>query len=203
MSELLPNPRICGGCGESGCSLKCACKLVYYCGRLCQKKDWPSHKKKCTAALDKKAKQVKREHGKDHFDFLEARMTAGQAHFDAGRFESAERCFLEGRRICMEQREICDNIMNNENIAVCCLNLGNTYRILGRHHEALRMHEESLGLHVEIYGPRSQETAKILQCMSANLHAQGKIEQALSRLTRRTRSSRKSAGQRLMRSLLC
>ena len=62
MSELLANPKICGACNKPGCSLKCACKLVFYCGEECQRAHWPTHKKDCRLALAKKVKDAKREH---------------------------------------------------------------------------------------------------------------------------------------------
>jgi hypothetical protein len=91
MADLLHNPRLCGGCDSGGCELKCACKLVYYCGRECQKKDWPRHKKNCAAALDKKVKDVKREHGKDDVRLASARFDAAKSHFQQGRYAEAER----------------------------------------------------------------------------------------------------------------
>jgi len=65
MSDLLENPRICGACNKPGCKLECACKLVFYCGAECQGKQWPTHKKECTAWLAKKIRETRREHGKD------------------------------------------------------------------------------------------------------------------------------------------
>lgn len=39
----------CGNCGKQGNTLKkcTACKSVYYCGKACQRKAWPCHKKEC------------------------------------------------------------------------------------------------------------------------------------------------------------
>ena len=74
MSELLANPKICGACNKPGCSLKCACKLVFYCGEECQRAHWPTHKKDCRLALAKKVKDAKREHGRDNAAVAEARL---------------------------------------------------------------------------------------------------------------------------------
>src|SRR6056300_585073 len=102
MSELLANPKICGACNKPGCSLKCACKLVFYCGEECQRAHWPTHKKDCRLALAKKVKDAKREHGRDDEAVAIARMGAGFAHRDQGRFREAEQCYLEARRIFLE-----------------------------------------------------------------------------------------------------
>src|SRR6056300_1680512 len=102
MLELLANPKICGACNKPGCSLKCPCKLVFYCGEECQRSHWPTHKKDCRLALAKKVKDAKREHGRDNEAVAEARTEAGRAHQDQGRFREAEQCFLEARRIYQE-----------------------------------------------------------------------------------------------------
>ena len=41
----------CDGCGQPAPELKwCACRLKRYCGRECQKRDFPAHKAECKAA---------------------------------------------------------------------------------------------------------------------------------------------------------
>jgi len=39
--------RSCGVCGKPSTSKCSMCKSVYYCSKLCQKRDWKSHKKVC------------------------------------------------------------------------------------------------------------------------------------------------------------
>ena len=44
-------PPRCDGCGAPAPELKwCACRLKCYCGRECQKRDFPAHKAECKAA---------------------------------------------------------------------------------------------------------------------------------------------------------
>ena len=41
----------CDGCGRPAVQLKwCACRLKRYCGKECQKQDFPAHKAECKAA---------------------------------------------------------------------------------------------------------------------------------------------------------
>ena len=41
--------RICPGCGEEAKRVCSRCKSVYYCSPACQRQDWESHKRHCTA----------------------------------------------------------------------------------------------------------------------------------------------------------
>jgi len=52
MADLLDNPKLCANCSEPGCSLRCPCKQVQYCGKECQKADWPKHKGVCRDRMD-------------------------------------------------------------------------------------------------------------------------------------------------------
>ena len=46
-------------CDNKGPTKNCSrCKLVYYCSRDCQKKDWKTHKTDCHLMDEMKAKQV-------------------------------------------------------------------------------------------------------------------------------------------------
>ena len=49
--------RVCAVCHAQEPSLgtfpSCACKVVYYCGKDCQKKDWAGHKGQCAARKSK------------------------------------------------------------------------------------------------------------------------------------------------------
>ena len=102
MADLLENPKICGACNKAGCELKCACKLVFYCGAECQGKHWPAHKKVCTVSLAKKIRHARREHGKDDVALGQARLDAAEELRMQGRYKDAERCYLDARRICAE-----------------------------------------------------------------------------------------------------
>lgn len=42
--------KVCGrpGCNKDSCAMKCSkCRVIYYCGRECQTKDWKAHKRVC------------------------------------------------------------------------------------------------------------------------------------------------------------
>jgi len=53
----------CGQCGTSGCDLlECSrCRKIAYCSRVCQKKNWPHHKKTCGGGPTKKAGSTTKE----------------------------------------------------------------------------------------------------------------------------------------------
>src|SRR6056300_146556 len=141
MSELLANPKICGACNKPGCSLKCACKLVFYCGEECQRAHWPTHKKDCRLALAKKVKDAKREHGRDDEAVAEARMEAGIAHKEQGRYREAEQCYLEARRIYLEIHGEGHRIS-----AEVSGFLGDLYAQMGRYDEASAMQLKCLDI---------------------------------------------------------
>ena len=94
MSDVLHNPKLCKNCGAPGCKFKCMCKQGYYCSRKCQKKDWQNHKKDCAMAHSGNVKEAKREHGKDDVRVAQARLEAGFALLNQGRYKEAERCFI-------------------------------------------------------------------------------------------------------------
>jgi tetratricopeptide (TPR) repeat protein len=52
----------CGQCGTSGCDLmQCTlCRKTSYCSRVCQKKNWPHHKKTCSGRTTKAASSAGR-----------------------------------------------------------------------------------------------------------------------------------------------
>jgi len=57
-SEREADDEVCASCGRSGCgSIKLrrcnSCKLVKYCGVVCQKNDWQEHKRICKMIRDK------------------------------------------------------------------------------------------------------------------------------------------------------
>ena len=44
MTEMLLPEAACAKCGAAGSAKKCACKLVFYCSKECQRGDWAEHK---------------------------------------------------------------------------------------------------------------------------------------------------------------
>ena len=177
MADLLANPKICGACSTPACELKCACKLVFYCGAVCQRKHWPEHKQVCTVALAKKIRKARREHGKDDFGVVKARMDAANALRQQGRFKDAERCFLEARGICVRVEG-----EGNANVGEVSRVLGDMYGEMGRHDDAMKELEEGLQIARIKNGERSREAAAALQCIGKVASYQGKNEESLARM---------------------
>ena len=48
LNEMLLKGADCAKCGAVSSTKKCACKLVYYCSKECQRWDWADHKARCT-----------------------------------------------------------------------------------------------------------------------------------------------------------
>ena len=51
--------KFCGrpGCKKDSCAMKCSkCRVIYYCGRECQTKDWKAHKRVCAQMANGKVK---------------------------------------------------------------------------------------------------------------------------------------------------
>jgi len=110
-AELLSrlSSKLCEHCKKPGCTRKCACKLVFYCGEECQKADRPRHKTDCRKALAK-VEDAKKKHGMDHgmhhishllgygpsdTEVEIARVfQAGSTHEQQGRYREAEPYFL-------------------------------------------------------------------------------------------------------------
>src|SRR6056300_1139090 len=80
MADLVENPKLCAKCGAPDSSANCPCKQVQYCCKECQVADWPFHKQKCRARLDKKVNKAKKQHGREDEAVADARMEAGDAH---------------------------------------------------------------------------------------------------------------------------
>jgi tetratricopeptide (TPR) repeat protein len=167
MAELLANPKICGDCQKPGCELKCACKLVFYCGKECQKAHWPIHKKDCRLALARNVKDVKKEWGRDHMLSAMTRMQAGAAHKEQGRLREAEQCFLEARRIyaenCGEESELTANM---------CQCLAEVYQDMGRLDEAVSMCRESVRIHRNASGKGSEALGIAYHGLGSSLGSQ-------------------------------
>jgi len=177
MSELLANPKICGCCSEPGCTLKCACKLVYYCGTECQGKHWPEHKKVCTVLHAKKVKDSKREHGKDGTETGDARLQAAKALEEQGRFKEAERCYLEARRIA--------RLNQGEGVLLAEIDvaIGHMYMVIGRYSESMTMFQDGLRIFSSTVGRRSSAAGRALGSIGDLLMEQGQISQAFAKIT--------------------
>lgn len=53
--------KVCGalGCEKNSCAMKCSkCRVIYYCGRECQTKDWKAHKRVCAQMANGKVKPL-------------------------------------------------------------------------------------------------------------------------------------------------
>ena len=51
------NVKTCPVCGKTGAKSLCmGCKSVSYCGKVCQKVAWPTHKRECRRIVREKAK---------------------------------------------------------------------------------------------------------------------------------------------------
>jgi tetratricopeptide (TPR) repeat protein len=178
MSDLLKNPKLCGSCNTPGCKLKCACKLVFYCGAECQGKHWPAHKKECTVWLAKKIRDTRKEHGKDGAEMALARYDAAQELRGQGRYREAERCYLDARRILSKVEG-----EDSYNVGAICERLGDMYGEMGRYEEAKKEFQEDLRIMRIAKGERSEEAAEALRCIGVTLSGQGKHEgEALARL---------------------
>lgn len=176
MSDLLKNPKFCAACNEPGCKLKCACKLVFYCGTECQGKDWPMHKKNCTVLLARKIREARREHGKDDLEVCQARLQAANALLGQGRYKDAERCFLEARRIAVEAR-----LEGNEIVGEISYCLGDMYRNTSRYDESTTELQEGLRVFRSTKGKRSEEAGRVLSGIGNTLFRQGRHKEALAR----------------------
>jgi tetratricopeptide (TPR) repeat protein len=176
MSDLLKNPKICGSCEAPGCKLKCACKLVFYCGAECQGKHWPVHKKNCTVWLAKKIRDTRKEHGKDGEALGQARWDAGYQLYGQGRYREAERCYLDARRILSEAQGEGGDSMR------ITLSLGDMYCDTGRYEEALIEGRENLRISHNIKGERSLEAVNALGLIGKCLFHLGKHKEALAKV---------------------
>ena len=48
LNKMLLKGPDCAKCGQISACKQCACKLVYYCSKDCQREDWADHKARCT-----------------------------------------------------------------------------------------------------------------------------------------------------------
>ena len=146
MSDLLENPMFCANCGEPGCAARCPCKQVQYCSKECQVADWPSHKERCRARLEKRVRAAKEKHGKEHVAVAEARVKAGDAFIFEGRFAEAERYYLEARRIFTAAHG-----GDNPSVANVCLKLSRVYDRMCMSEEYKKEVSKASNLRLNIY----------------------------------------------------
>lgn len=176
--DLLVNPKRCAKCCEPGCCFKCPCKQVSYCDEDCQKADWPLHKEVCVLVRDKKVKELKKQHGKDAFMVAEARMHAGDAHGNEGRYTEAEKCYLEARRIYAGAAE---GGKMHPRVANACQQLGQVYDFMERYDESITELEEALRISKFNEGAKGENVARSLHYMSRPLRKQGRYDEALAK----------------------
>jgi len=177
MSQHLANPKLCAGCKKANCELKCACNVVFYCGHECQSADWASHQGECRWWLSMKVKAKKKKHGKDHEAVAMARIEAGEAHELQGRYQDAEQCYMEARRVFEGTRGPLGQ--GNPASAMIFRALGCVYQRMGQYDKAMSLLQESLLLYRSTEGERSNIVGKILRDISGVLHDQEKDEEAL------------------------
>ena len=176
MAELLKNPKICGACDKPDCKLKCACKLVFYCGAECQGKDWPNHKKKCSVALVKKMKAAKREHaGTNDLAVADARVNAGEVLRTQGRHREAERCYLEAYRIYKEV-----DGPDSLRLGMICRGIGEMYGTMARFDESMEMLREAARIFRVADGERGCHMGRVLRTMTETLRLNNKFKEALA-----------------------
>jgi tetratricopeptide (TPR) repeat protein len=177
MAGLLQNPKLCAKCGAPGCSLKCPCKQVQYCGKECQAADWPSHKQTCRDRLDKKVGKAKKQHGREDEAVADARMNAGYAHGREGRYGEAERCFVEARRIYTAVHG-----EDHPDTAYACMHLGQTLTMMLRNEEALVELKRCLDFFRRTEGGRSSNVGACLHHIARVSQSRGEHEEALEKL---------------------
>ena len=93
--------KTCGSCNQPS-KTKCSrCKLIYYCGVDCQKKDWTSHKKFCKSnAVIKKTDKPSKPEGANvptHDMTLSVKVDTSTIH---GKGVFATNPISQGERIC-------------------------------------------------------------------------------------------------------
>jgi tetratricopeptide (TPR) repeat protein len=192
MADLLANPHSCAACKALGCKMKCPCKQVNYCGKDCQKADWPLHKLRCAALMDRKVKDKKRELGKDDIKVGHARLDAGKIHYKEGRYQEAERCLIEARRIYTEhygneaakrfgeEHKVAYNAYNPE-IADVCICLGELYDASGQYDKSIEVLQEALDIRRRIDETgRSIEVGEALSLMARTLSSMHRHKEALA-----------------------
>jgi tetratricopeptide (TPR) repeat protein len=177
MADLLENPKLCAKCGAPGCSSKCPCKQVQYCGKECQAADWPTHKQSCRARLDKKVGKAKKQHGRENVAVAKARMEAGFAHANEGRYGEAERCYVEARRIYTAVHG-----EDHPDTASACMHLGQTFNMMLRNEEALVELNKCLDFFRRTEGGRSGDVGSCLHNIARVFQSRGRHEEALERL---------------------
>jgi tetratricopeptide (TPR) repeat protein len=177
MSDITQNPKTCGWCERPGCSLKCACRIVFYCGKDCQKAHYPEHKKKCPYCLSKQVKAAKIEHGKDDLAVGIARQNEAEAYDRQGQYKQAERSFLEARRIFEE-------VQGEESgkVGEVSRSLAQLYEQMGKYNEAMTVLKKQLEITRNNQGERTQDVGVILRLMGTTYFGQGKTNKALATL---------------------
>ena len=123
--------RQCAACGVLETTLRCRCQGALYCGKVCQKKSWEEHKKKCTWSLERQLAKKRGELGVDAFMCCVTTFELGEIYFQHAEYQSAAAHLLEGRRIL--KLHVGDA---HEMLSESGRRLGQVYHSQGKYYEA-------------------------------------------------------------------
>jgi tetratricopeptide (TPR) repeat protein len=144
----------CAACGTIAPKLKkCPCGTAQYCGSECQKKDWPTHKDKCTEYLTTKTKKAKATHGRESMEFIIALFLLGKQFFENQQWMKAENVLLKCRDKCHLLELDKSSNYNHKKIVIAVIHyLGLNYRHQHAHQLARTTCEEALVLARQLPG---------------------------------------------------
>lgn len=140
--------RICPACGAGPCSFRCKCRLTFYCGPECQRKDWARHKRGCTVSLERRLQGLRRRRGEADASVAKGASRIGDIHFQQGRFSEAEASYREAKNIC--ETTYGEEHSSTARLLVC---LGRTMCKLGtKLEDAVESFQRSILIYRNFYG---------------------------------------------------